>query len=75
MLRRYQCQLYRNVYLTLKVREWTCPQYGMHHDRNLNAAFDIRQFCTCRRGMLPGACGLAPDGERMIDREAPCESR
>ena len=27
--------------LPLSVREWTCPAYGAHHDRDRNAAFSL----------------------------------
>ena len=34
---------YKNDSLTLKDREWECPQCGQHHDRDLNAAMNIKQ--------------------------------
>jgi len=36
------CCGYKNEDLTLKDREWTCPECNIHHDRDLNAAINIK---------------------------------
>ena len=33
---------YKNTGLTLKDREWICPECGSKHDRDLNAAINIK---------------------------------
>lgn len=37
---------WKNEALTLKDREWTCPECGAHHDRDLNAAQNLKRLAT-----------------------------
>ncbi len=37
---------WKNDALTLSDRAWTCPQCGTHHDRDLNAALNLKRLAT-----------------------------
>jgi putative transposase len=51
---------WKNEALTLKDREWTCLQCGTHHDRDHNAALNLKRLAT--ETALPVASPFSNDG-------------
>jgi putative transposase len=45
---------YKNDGLTLKVREWNCPECGSNHDRDINAAINLKNNAV---SYMVSACG------------------
>jgi putative transposase len=54
---------YVNRQLTLRDREWTCPDCGLHHDRDYNAAVNI---------LRQGVVSLNSDSKTMLQNMASC---
>ncbi len=50
---------YHNSELTLVDRDWLCPDCQTLHDRDINAAINIKNFALITAGMAGRACGLA----------------
>jgi putative transposase len=46
---------YINHDLTLKDREWTCPDCGTSHDRDINAATNIKKMALQAQNLLPNS--------------------
>lgn len=50
---------FHNTELTIRDRHWKCPACNTHHDRDINAAINIRQIAL-KSGKLPAGRGIMP---------------
>ena len=53
--------------MTLKDRKWICPICGKHHDRDINAAINIKRFALNPQALV----GIVEKAENIMDRREP----
>jgi len=63
---------HKNEELTLATREWTCPECGTRHDRDVNAANNLKHVAA-RWADTENACGedVSPDCRQTSTKQEP----
>lgn len=71
-----RCSHCGHVYrqLTLKDRKWTCPVCGTHHDRDLNAAVNIKHFGLSENKTVPLVRWVKPVEQPLMDDRSPASA-
>jgi len=67
------CCGYKLDALSLDVRHWTCPECATHHDRDVNAAINLRNMAVSSTVSACGGEGAGPVHEAQSET-GPCEA-
>ncbi|ACD82395.1 Transposon IS605 OrfB [Methylacidiphilum infernorum V4] len=57
---------WKNEALTLKDRSWTCPECGTHHDRDFNAALNLKRLATATALPVASPSGNSGTAAEMV---------
>ena len=57
---------HKNVELVLSMRNWTCPECGINHDRDINAAINLRNYAV---SYTDAACGELVETVTSVKQE------